>query len=213
VNIRKLWFILITIWVNFDAISQTENPIETGDFLFLDLDCGPLCDAIESVTVGYEGNHFSHVGLVFKRNDSVFVLEAIGNSVRLTGLPAFLKYSFKPAYHARLKKNYRSLIPKAILFSLSILGYPYDDAFVYDNGKYYCSELIYDAFKEANGGKPFFKLQPMTYKKPGSEEFDPAWVSYFDKLGLEIPEGKPGCNPGGISLSEKIDVLGIFPGK
>ncbi|MHC4724324.1 MAG: hypothetical protein ACYS9V_08765 [Planctomycetota bacterium] len=35
-----------------------------GDLLFQDLDCGPLCDAIEKVTTGYQGSNFSHVGIL-----------------------------------------------------------------------------------------------------------------------------------------------------
>jgi len=50
----------------------------------------------------------------------------------------------------------------------------------------------------------------MTYKKNGTNTFDPAWVEYFKNLGAEIPEGKPGCNPGGISLSEELEILGEF---
>jgi hypothetical protein len=90
------------------------------------------------------------------------------------------------------------------------MGVLYDDQYLYDNGKYYCSELIYDAFKAANKNKPFFKLFPMTYKKPGSDAYFPAWKVYFEHLNMEVPEGKPGCNPGGISLSDKIDILGQY---
>ena len=107
----------------------------------------------------------------------------------------------------RVKKQYANLIPKAIDFSLKQLGVPYDTEYVYDNGSYYCSELIYDAFLFANGGKPFFKLYPMTYKQPGTNEFFPAWVEYYKAIGKEIPEGKPGCNPGGISTSDKIEII------
>jgi len=199
---------------NFDSYDlfepiQKQKILQTGDFLFLDLDCGPLCDAIESVTQSFGGAHFSHVGLVYLHHDSVFVIEAIGNSVRLTHLPAFLEYSKKPAILGRPKNQ--KLVPNAIAFSLSQLGVPYDDQFIYNNGKYYCSELLYDAFKTANGGKPIFSLQPMTYKKVGTNQFDPAWVAYFKNLGIEIPEGKPGCNPGGISLSENLEIFGKYP--
>lgn len=203
------------IFVSLSPVSQSdfenqpkEIKLQNGDLLFLDLDCGPLCDAIESVTKGYNNQKFSHVGMVYLRNDSNFVIEAIGNSVRLTWLPNFLKYSTKAALVGR--PNNQKLITKALTFSVSKLGFPYDDNFLYDNGKYYCSELLYDAFKEANSGKPVFRLEPMTYKKNGTNTFDPAWVEYFKNLGAEIPEGKPGCNPGGISLAKELTILGEF---
>jgi len=190
------------------SVAYKKIKLQNGDLLFLDLDCGPLCDAIESVTKSYGGRHFSHVGLVFIQNDSTFIIEAIGKAVNQTWLPFFLKYSNKPATIGRLKNQ--NLVAKAIGFSISKLGFPYDDSFLYDNGRYYCSELLYDAFKEANGGKPVFKLEPMTYKKTGYSQFDPVWVDYFKHLGTEIPEGKPGCNPGGISLSEELEILGAY---
>ena len=46
----------------------------------------------------------------------------------------------------------------------------------------------------------------MTYKEPKSNNFFPIWVEHFKKQGIEIPEGKPGCNPGGMSLDEKISL-------
>ncbi|MES2778655.1 MAG: YiiX/YebB-like N1pC/P60 family cysteine hydrolase, partial [Bacteroidota bacterium] len=94
-----------------------------------------------------------------------------------------------------------------IQFSLQQLGKPYDDPFLYDNGKYYCSELIYDAFAFANNGKPFFQLEPMTFKQPNSTSYFPVWIEYYQKLNIPIPEGKPGINPGGISRSDKIEFL------
>lgn len=109
--------------------------------------------------------------------------------------------------HARLKKEYLKLIPSAITFALKQLDKPYDDEFLYNNGKYYCSELLYDAFAFANMGKPFFELQPMTFKQPQASTYFPVWIEYYKKLNIEIPEGKPGINPGGISRSAKIDIL------
>jgi hypothetical protein len=107
----------------------------------------------------------------------------------------------------RVKSKYKKLIPQVIWFSNQQIGIPYDDDYLYDNGKYYCSELIYDAFLGAYG-KPFFELKPMTFKKPNSNDFFPAWVEYYKNIGIQIPEGKPGCNPGGISTSDKIKIIG-----
>lgn len=182
------------------------SDLKDGDLIFMDMDCGPLCDAIEAVTEGYHGNDFSHMGMVYHRNDSLYIVEAAGNSVRLTAWDKFRGYTKKPLYAGRLKTKYTGLAPKAVSFSLKQLGKPYDDEYVYNNGAYYCSELIYDAFLFANNGKPFFTLEPMTYLEPGTKKFFPAWVDYYKTLGKPIPQGLPGCNPGGISKSEKIEV-------
>jgi len=203
---------LILLCFQHAAAQKREKP-EEGDFLFLDLDCGGLCDAIEAVTEGANGQDFSHLGIVHLKNDSVFVLEAMGNSVRLTPLPRFLSYTEKPPIQARLKPEFRKLIPAAMKFGLSQIGKPYDDAFLPDNGRYYCSELIYDAFQEANQKQPLFRLEPMTFRRPGSPDFFPVWTDYYAKLGIPVPEAVPGCNPGGISRSEYLEILGNLNSK
>jgi len=205
------WMIFFWLCISKLAFAQEKHVLQKGDLLFLDLDCGGLCDAIEAVTEGASGKDFSHLGMICSQGDSLMVLEAIGNSVRLSRVSSFLAYTKKPALLARLKPAFQNLIPSAETFGLSLLGIPYDDAFLPENGKYYCSELVYDAFKMANAGKPFFQNSPMTFRKPGSQDYFPVWVEYYQKLGIEIPEGKAGCNPGGISRASELEILGNYP--
>lgn len=166
-----------------------------------------MCDAIESVTRSYGTHHFSHIGLVHLRGDSVFVIEAIGSQVQLTPIHTFTARSNKPLVHARVLERYATLAHKATDTALRYLGIAYDNDFIYNNGKYYCSEMIYDAFKAANKGKPFFRLQPMTFKQPGSKQYFPVWEQHYRKLGIAIPQGQPGINPGGMSRSKKIQFI------
>lgn len=183
--------------------------LKEGDLLLQNLDCGPLCDAIESVTDGFDGHDFSHIGLVtFKDGtQNAYVIEAVGSNVRLTRMDSFMARTTNKVYVARVNPKYAALIPTAVAYAKMQLGVPYDDAFIYDNDKYYCSELIYDAFKSANGDKAFFKLEPMTFKKPKSNEYDPIWVKYYSELKTDIPQDKPGINPAGISRSGKLMIL------
>lgn len=205
---KKLLNLLLLLPVLLSAQTVSIKDLKDGDLIFQDMDCGPLCDAIEAVTKGYKGADFSHMGMVVHRNDTLYIMEAAGKAVRLNTLAKFSKNTAKPMLIARLKTKYQKLIPQAIAFSIKQLGVPHDDEYVYDNGAYYCSELIYDAFMFANGGKPFFTLYTMTYKQPGTTNYFPAWVEYYKAINKPIPEGQPGCNPGGISTSDKIDVLG-----
>lgn len=207
---KKLLLLILLFPLLVTAQTFKISDLKDGDLIFMDMDCGPLCDAIEAVTEGYKGNDFSHMGMVYRRNDSLYIVEAAGNSVRLTAWEKFRNYTKKPLYAGRLKPKYAGLPPKAVAFSLKQMGKPYDDEYVYNNGAYYCSELIYDAFLFANDGKPFFTLEPMTYRQPGTKEFFPAWVDYYKTLGKPIPQGLPGCNPGGISKSNKIDIIGTL---
>ena len=209
---------LLTTQVAAQEIKRTDYQsfkFENGDLLFQDLDCGGLCTAIETVTEGVNGKSFSHLGLVHIYHDSVVVIEAIGKSVQVIPIQVFVNRNLEAAGNpkvlvTRLVNNNPSLKKKAIDFAVSQLGMPYDDAFLYDNGSYYCSELIYEAFKTANDDLPFFELTPMTFKDPVTKEMFPVWVEYYENLKMPIPEGKLGCNPGGISRSEKLKVVASF---
>lgn len=203
----------------FSQGTQLANPktfeYQNGDLLFQDLDCGGLCTAIETVTEGVDGRSFSHLGLVYVYGDSTVVIEAIGKAVQVTPIDVFVNRNVDKAGNpkitvTRLEEGYSALKNKAVDFAVAQLGMPYDDAFLYDNGSYYCSELIYDAFKSANDDTPFFELFPMTFKDPATNEMFPVWVEYYENLKLAIPEGKLGCNPGGISRSDKLEVVASF---
>jgi hypothetical protein len=209
-----LIFILFSL-----AIFPQENSsfkLQEGDLIFQDLDCGPLCDAIEKVTAGYNGSKFSHIGLVVPDSTGeLVILEAISSGVQLTLVDKFLERSFDKngnpkAVVGRLKINFRILIPGLVKEAKSYLGKPYDNIYVINNDSYYCSELIYLSSKKANNGYPLFELYPMTFKDPEMSNFYPAWVDYYKNLNEKIPEGEPGINPGGISLSDKIEIVHIY---
>lgn len=182
--------------------------------LFQNLDCGGLCDAIEAVTEGIEGKDFSHCAMVVNINDTLKVIEAIGGKVHVNSLKNFFVRSgdsaqIKNITIGRVKEEYDHLIAGAALFANRQIGQPYDDEFLPNNGKWYCSELIYQAFKEANKQVDFFQLQPMTFKDPETKNFFPAWIDYYKSLSKPIPEGEPGINPSLISLSPKILIIKI----
>lgn len=183
--------------------------VKTGDIIFQSMNCGPLCEAINEVTEGYQGKDFSHLGIIYLKNDSIFVIEASGNAVKITPFDTFKTYTKEEMFIGRLKRKYRKYIPEAIVFSLQQIGIPYDDEYLYNNGKYYCSELIYDAFLHSYK-KPLFELVPMTFKSPKTNEYFEVWSTYYKNLKTEIPEGQLGCNPGGISTSDKLRIIGIF---
>lgn len=209
--------ITLGIFLAINATGQDWKSFQyqSGDLLFQDIDCGGLCDAIESVTPGVGNKHFSHIGLAYVMAGSVWVIEAIGKDVHLTPLDDFLQRQLDSNGNpkvmvGRLKNQYRQLNTKAISFALQRKGTPYDDVFLYNNGKYYCSELVYDAFKYANDGNDLFNLYPMTFKDPKTGKTMPVWKKYYKKLRRKIPEGKPGCNPGSIAISTSVTIVASF---
>jgi hypothetical protein len=184
-----------------------------GDLLFQDTDCGPMCDAIEAVTTGYNGADFSHVGIAARsEKGEPVVIEAVSAGVVMTDLNRFLERSLdrrgQPKVIAgRLRSSHRHLAETAVRQAIALKGKPYDKAFVIGNDAYYCSELVYEAFRRANNGSAVFTLEPMTFKAQNNGEILPVWRDYFAKLGVDVPQGQPGINPGGISRSEILDIV------
>ncbi len=201
---KKYSFVLVfTLSVSvFLNCSSQKIPAKNGDLIFQDLDC-PLCEAIEQATWGYLNKPVSHMGIIVQTDSGKYVLEAY-DKVRLTPLDTFLKRSNKIMI-GRLDKDYRKYIPKAIENGLKKLDMPYDEEFKMDNGKYYCSELIYDIFQEAGTG--IFKVYPMNFKNLRTQQYDTVWVNYFKKLNKKIPQGKTGCNPAEYSRNPNLKII------
>ncbi len=208
----RIMSIFFCIAMQYSCKQAHHNKLQEGDLLFQNLNCGELCDAIEAVTEGVEGKEFSHCAMVVKIYDTLKVVEAIGDKVQVNSLKYFYArsgdtVSVQNITVARLKKEFEYLIPEATEFAKRQIGQAYDDEFLLNNSKWYCSELLYQSFKEANNGNDFFCLQAMTFKSPKTNEYFPAWVDYYKALNQPIPEGEPGINPGLISRSDKIQII------
>ena len=185
--------------------------IKEGDFLFQDLDSSPLCDAIELVTPGYKGANFSHIGLIVSVAGELKVLEALPPKVMLTTINDFLNRSFDKngspkVIVGRLKREYQQSIKEAVLFAKKQIGVAYDNAFLMNNNSYYCSELIYEAFEKDS----IFKLKPMTFLHPITNDTLAVWKEYYANLAVKIPQNKEGINPGFISISDKIEMVYFY---
>ena len=217
---RKLYFFFFICFTSCNSSDNNDFQLQIGDILFQDLDSSPLCDAIEIVTPGYNNNNFSHIGIIVELGDpncinpnyiyedNIRVLEAIPNKVTTTKLDSFLNRSIdsneKPkVIVGRLKKRYQYSILDAVKFLKNKIGMEYDDYFIKDNNKYYCSELIYEAFEKDS----VFRLYPMTFIDPITNNTMNLWQEYYNELETKIPEGEPGINPGIMSISENIKIV------
>ena len=225
---RQLLVIFFICFLSCNSVDNNEFQLQIGDILFQDLDSSPLCDAIEMVTPGHNNYNFSHIGIIieggipFATNaDSRFeekyfynleedfrVLEAIPNKVTTTHIDSFLNRSLDNNHNpkvivGRLNKKYQHSIDNAVKFLKSKIGVEYDDYFIKDNNKYYCSELIHEAFEK----NEIFNLYPMTFVDPNSKKTMKLWLDYYQKLDTNIPEGELGINPGVMSISKKIKII------
>ena len=87
----------------------------------------------------------THCGIVVMKNGKPYVLETL-KTLAVTPLDKFIargedgKYWLKRSNKENIRIKYGSY-----------LGKPYDLAFRFDNDKFYCSELIYDIYKNQLG--------------------------------------------------------------
>lgn len=182
-----------------------------GDLLYTQI--GNIdVDAIAAVTEGIGGALLNHVGVVIDNNWGRFVLEAFHPEVRVTSLAVHLRRSQDQSGLARyvvqrLKPAYANLIPSAVAYGLKQRDVPYDDRYLTDQNALYCSELVVDMFAEANAGAPFFPERPMSFRDKVTGEIHPAWVSYYERFGMDVPDGEPGSNPGALSLDDRLDLV------
>jgi len=191
------------------ACSQPEPQIklQSGDLLFREKSSENISEAIDQVTQTSGATHFSHVGLVEVTDTGIVVLHAYPEGgTCMVSLSEFLhpKGDSVRVIAYRLKEEGQKAIPAAIRKAHSMLGKPYNFSYILSDTAHYCSEFIYRTF----AADSVFKLEPMTFKDPKTGTFPAAWVEYYQKMGIEIPEGLPGCNPNGLAASEKLEKLG-----
>ena len=191
-----LLFILSCLLGTTACLSYGYRP-KTGDLLFVADTRSDFSRAIVQATAQGDSLKFSHVGIVCLENGSPYVLEASSeHGVVKTGWPDFLEQApsveGKPGIVVmRVRKPFP--VKDAIRRAESHLGEAYDWTFLPDNGKMYCSELVYEAYRFKDGS-PIFSARPMNFRD--AEGNLPAfWKTLFEKEGLPVPEGVPGTNP------------------
>ena len=125
---------------NLTAQTDTVKEVREGDVIFQTSQSqqSPL---IQIAT----RSKISHCGIIVMKNGKPYVLETLKTLV-VTPLDKFIargeggKYWLKRSNKENIKIKYDSY-----------LGKPYDLAFKFDNDKFYCSELIYDIYKNQLG--------------------------------------------------------------
>ncbi|MDR2836572.1 MAG: hypothetical protein LBV69_10355 [Bacteroidales bacterium] len=201
----KYFLILILLINNILCISQNSHTYKTGDFVF-QIGVGDFENAIINSTNDIQELSFSHVGIIYIEKDSIYVLESVPDKGVLKS--SYLDF-FKNSSHiivGRLKSEFKYTIPTAINLIFKLMGKSYDFAFLPNNDKYYCSELIQTTFIDSLGNFLFAPI-PMSFKDAKTGQIIAFWTEYFEKLGIKIPEGELGSNPTNISQSDKIEII------
>lgn len=195
------------------TLQLQQNMLQTGDLIFQCESDSEFSKAIANSTSNdYDSIKFIHVGIIEIVNDSVNVIEASSEQgVRIITLERFLektpKINGKPGVVIK-RLNLDFPVDEAIRRAKTHLGEPYDWWYLPDNGKLYCSELVYESYLDSDG-KPIFKTIPMNFRNPDGSmpEF---WIKLFEELGQPIPEGLPGTNPNNLSHDTLLITIPIL---
>lgn len=179
---------LLVLLLTFGSLRAQTFPYQSGDLLFVS-DTTGMGTAVKATT-----GEYTHVALIECAGDSVFVIDATqrhGVTRRAIGT------TFAARMPRELLSVYRLTVPfdtaAVIARAKSCLGLPYDDYFLPDNGRYYCSELIQECYG-------LFESRPMNWRNSEGEIPD-YWKQHFEALGSTVPEGIPGTNPTDLSRS------------
>jgi len=146
--------LILTLVLNGLAVENKfdQGLLKNGDIIF-QTSMSSQSKAIQLAT----HSPYSHCGLVYIRNNSVYVFEA-STKVKRTPLKRFLKKGEGGMFVVKRFKNSDSLLNTQNLGKMEaegkkFEGLPYDSYFGWGNDRIYCSELIYKIYDNALGIK------------------------------------------------------------
>jgi len=181
---------------------QASVELRTGDLLFV----GGKSAMDKAITDA--SGAITHVGIVVQDSGILYVYDATPRfGVCRWKYQDFLSQqgSDDTVAAMRLKVGFeeshlRSFLNQAV-------GTPYDSAFNIDDGNcYYCSELVQHALLDEYGSNYLFECKPMNWRD--SEGNIPSfWTTWFERVGVPIPEGEWGTNPDDMFHSPILEPL------
>lgn len=166
--------------------------LSMGDLLFHVVEKG---NAITDVTPGM----IDHVAIVISKDS---VIEAVSAGVKTTPLDSLRS---QEGYYI-IGKVRRADPILSIINARYFLGRPYDRLYLPDNEAIYCSELVQFSMVDYHGRRLLHPI-PMSFHD-ASGHITPYWQEFYKKHGMEVPEGKPGSNPGELSQRHEVRIKG-----
>ena len=202
-NIILVAFNLVFLWN-----CSTQNfykKAQNGDIVFVEAKKENISGAISRVTKTNENTtSYDHTALIEVRGKEKNILHSSGeNGSERISLKTFIKKNRKEKRRIdlyRLKDTYKNCTDKAIQKANTMLGKPYNWLYILNENAYYCSDFVERAYRDCH----IFELKPMTFINPNTKTTDEYWIEFYQSKNTEVPEGKLGCNPNGISKSDKI---------
>lgn len=204
------YIIYIGILMSSSGCTTCEKGLQNGDLIFESVGKSAAAKAIDAATAHANEESFSHIAIIEVAKDGVYVIEAASeNGVQRITLDEFLAEathdeSGNPAVTVmRLNRKYDTAA--FIANAKQYIGEPYDHYFMPDNGRMYCSELVYESYRDKNGN-PIFIARPMNFRAADGS-MPEYWVELFESLGEPIPQGVLGTNPNDMAHEPILERL------
>ena len=194
------------------AFSCAEKPpqIKTGDLLFQVGAESAMSRAITTATQSDSTLNFTHVGIAIATSGADSVLEATSDGgVRIVALETFLEGSARIGDHpavVAMRLRDTSGLAASVNRARNFIGLPYDYVYRPDNNRMYCSELVWESYRDSLGER-IFPARPMNFRTADGT-MPVFWIELFAKMGEPIPEGVPGTNPNDMARDPHLEEIG-----
>lgn len=203
---KRILLYIGVLFFGFSCIATDFRPA-AGDLLFQIHESSDMTDAITASTAGKDSLKFDHVAISLgsERIDSVIEASAEGG-VRIVPLHEFLaastRFGGRPVVVVMRLRDTSGLAGRAAIRARRYLGQPYDYSYLPNNGRIYCSELVWESYLDSDGRR-IFPAHPMHFRD--SEGHLPQfWQELFAAQGEFVPEGIAGTNPSDLSKNQLL---------
>lgn len=134
---------LVSSFLLISSFAWSACPLKDGDVVFIKSQTEQA--KLLRLTTGSE---WSHVGMAFKKPAGWEIIEAV-QPVRWTSLYSFIRRSNRLAFEV-FRSNQNFDAKKVKSYAEEQLGKDYDLIFAWDQDRWYCSELVWKAYKKAS---------------------------------------------------------------
>ena len=187
------------------ACSSNEALLHTGDLIFVGETEGAEAGSMSRAIVSATGS-ITHVAIVeVDVTGDVWVIDATPRlGVSRHPLASLIQDNPSATFIVKRLRDTTGA-SRFIENAKAFIGQPYDHTFMPGNGALYCSELVRESFRLADGSF-LFNEAPMNFLAPDGST-PQYWKQLFDGLGMEVPQGVLGTNPQDMSRSPLLETV------
>jgi len=193
--------LILTLILAISSCASEQYVPQEGDLLFQVAAPSDFSNAITDATAQKDSIKISHVAIVAVNGGKPYVIDASSEKgVARKDWNEFI--SAAPSINGKAgvivkRVNIDFPVEDAIARAKRHIGEEYDWSYYPDNGKMYCSELVYECYRQEDG-MPLFTARPMNFRDADGN-MPTFWTELFEKSGEPIPEGVSGTNPNDMS--------------